>query len=385
MKLRQASEYLHKINEALLPGGVVSINRKVLPKIAFVRGKGAHLWDADGNRYIDYHAAFGPYLLGHNAEVVEDRVRRAQMENWTLTGSGTTPWEGLAAELLVKCVPTLERVQFTNTGSEATALAIRLARAASGRDHIVVMQGGYSGWQDEVACNVMTPLESIGPVKTEGEYAWVPMSAGIPVRTADYVHVIEFNSLKAVEWVFQTYPVASIQPDLAFFGKAIANGYPLAALGGRAEIMDLFNADDPKRRVMISGTDNGHPIPMAAAIGTMEFLLDSGPSFYAQLDSRTAYLTSQIEAELLKADQKPTIVRQGSAFCVYFMDHAPTSWHDIALHHDMDTDVDLRKGLIDEGIYVFPVATKQWSVSSAHTESDFEATIEALANVLARK
>src|SRR5438105_2781706 len=109
-----------------LPGGTVSLNRKVDPEIAFVRGKGAYLWDADGKRYIDYHAAFGPYLLGHNHPAVEAAVHQAQLDNWTLTGTGTTPWETEAAELLTQCVPMLDKVQFTNTGSEATYLALRL-------------------------------------------------------------------------------------------------------------------------------------------------------------------------------------------------------------------------------------------------------------------
>lgn len=126
-------------------------------------------------------------------------------------------------------------------------------------------------------------------------------------------------------------------------------------------------------------------MPKATAIGTVEFLLDSGPNFCARLEDRTASLTVRIEAALRKADLKTTLVRQGSAFCVYFKGNAPTSWHDIAQHHEMGADVELRKGLIDEGVYVFPIATKQWSVSSAHAESDFDSTREALANVYTRK
>jgi len=168
------SAELFERNARYIPGGTVSLNRKVEPEIAFVRGQGAYLWDVDGNRYVDYHAGFAPYLLGHADPDVEGGVQAAMRDGWTLAGSGTTPWEGQAAELLVRCVPNLEKVQFTTTGSEATYHALRLSRAFTGRDHVVVMQGGYNGWHDEVACNVMTPLDKIGPKVSQGEYPMVP-------------------------------------------------------------------------------------------------------------------------------------------------------------------------------------------------------------------
>jgi glutamate-1-semialdehyde 2,1-aminomutase len=424
-------------NRRYLPGGVVSLNRKVEPEIAFVRGKGACLWDADGNRYIDYHAGFAPYLLGHADPDVEAAVRRAMDEGWTLAGSGTTPWEGRAAELLVQCVTSLEKVQLTNTGSEATYHALRLARAYTGRDHIVVMQGGYNGWHDEVACNVMTPLEQIGPRRSPGEYPFVPLSAGMPSGVAERVHVVGFNDLESVAWAFQTYPVAcvltepilqnigvvkpdpgylaglralcdrhgvvfvldevktgfrhalggyqslaGVRPDLSVFGKAIANGYPLGAIGGRADILDLFDAPDPARRVLIAGTYNGHPVPTAAAIGAMEKLMREAPGLYLRLDT----LGRRMEEGLLsvfRAQGIPaTVARQGSAFCVYFMEGAPRCWHDIAEQHDMARDLRYRRALIERGVYHFPLPTKQGSISAAHTEEDIDRTLEAAGEVL---
>ncbi|RYZ18715.1 MAG: aminotransferase class III-fold pyridoxal phosphate-dependent enzyme, partial [Sphingobacteriales bacterium] len=268
-------------NSRYIPGGMVSLNRRVEPHIAFKRGQGSTLWDVDDNQYLDFHAAFAPYLLGHGDSDVEAAVINAVRNGWTLTGTGTTPWEGRAAELLIDSVSSLDMVQFTTTGSEATYHSLRLARTFTGRDHIVVMQGGYNGWHDEVACNVMTPLEKIGPRQSEGEYPFVPMTSGIPEGVADRVHVINFNDLQSLEWAFKTYPVACIlsepilqnigivlpqegylqgirdlcdrygvvwimdevktgfrhslggyqsiagvKPDLSIFGKAIANGYP---------------------------------------------------------------------------------------------------------------------------------------------------------------
>lgn len=421
-----------------IPGGCVSLNRRVDPEIVFVRGQGSRLWDADGNAYIDYHAAFGPYLLGHNHPEVEAAVQRAQRDGWTLTGTGTTPWEIEAAETFLQCVPSMDTVQFTNTGSEATYLALRLARAATGRDHIAVMQGGYNGWHDEVACNVMTPLDALGPQREDGEYPFVPMSAGMPSHVRERVHVLEFNSLAAVEWAFRTYPIAAlitepilqnigvirpdpgylaglrrlcdqygvvlildevktgfrhglggyqaiagVQPDLAVFGKAIANGYPVGALAGRRDLMGLFDDPNPARRVLIAGTYNGHPIPLAAAIATMQLLRDH-PEWYARLEALTAELCEGIAQIMATRGIKAQVVRQGSAFCPYRMDHAPRSWHDLATHHQMDWDTRFRRAAIAEGVYTFPLPTKQWSVSTAHSREDVEQTLEALDRALER-
>ena len=136
------------------------------------KAEGAYLWDAEGNRYIDYHAAFAPHFLGHNDPYVTEAVRRVLDDGASLYGSGTTVLEGRLAELVCKHVPAIEAVQFLNTGSEASYQAIRLARAITGRDHIIVMQGGYNGWHNDVSCNLMTPLEQLGPRVSPGEYPY---------------------------------------------------------------------------------------------------------------------------------------------------------------------------------------------------------------------
>jgi len=431
------STALFEKNNRVIPGGVVSLNRKVEPNIAFVRGKGSRLWDADGNEYLDFHAGFAPYLLGHGDAEVEAAVRRSMDENCTLSGSGTTPWEGRAAELLCECVPTVEKAQFTSTGSEATYLALRLARAQTGRDHIIVMQGGYNGWHDEVACNVMTPLEHTGPRVSRGEYPFVPLSAGMPSGIAERVHVLNFNDLESLEWAFQTYEVAcllsepilqnigivkpqenywqsvrelcdrygvvwamdevktgfrhalggfqslhDLKPDLSIFGKAIANGYPLGAIGGKAELMDLFDAPEAAKRVLIAGTYNGHPTPMFASIATMEKLKRERDTLYPRLESLGAQVENGLREAFAEAGITATIARQGSAFCTYFMDAAPRDWHDIAEKHDMDFDTRYRRALIEKGVYFFPLPTKQASISAAHSEADIERTIQATREVL---
>jgi glutamate-1-semialdehyde 2,1-aminomutase len=147
--------------------------------------------------------------------------------------------------------------------------------------------------------------------------------------------------------------------------------------------MDLFVDPDLARRVLIAGTYNGHPVPVAAAIATLERLLRDEDSFYTGLGALGHRMEDGLQSVLRKHGVTATVARQGSAFCVYFMDHAPQDWHDIAENHDMDFDLRYRRGLIDLGIYHFPLPTKQGSISASHSESDIDATLEATDRVLA--
>jgi glutamate-1-semialdehyde 2,1-aminomutase len=428
---RENSAALFRRNRRFIPGGVVSLNRLVEPEIAFVRGRGSRIWDVDGNEYIDYHAAFAPHLLGHNDPDVTAAVRRALDDDASLMGSGTNPWEGRLAELIVEHVPSVEQVQLTNTGSEATHHALRLARAHTGREGILLMQGGYNGWHDLVAHNVMTPLSAIGPRVSPGEYPIVPLTAGISRAALGEVHAVNFNDLASVEYVVRRHPIAAVllepilqnigvvkpapgyleglralcdregivlvfdevktgfrhalggyqslcgvMPDLCVFGKAVANGYPMGVIGGRAELMRYFHHDDPARRVMIAGTYNAHPIPTAAAIATLEKLAANEGAIYGHLERLGQRMEEGLAAIFAEAGWTATLSRQGSAFCAYFMGHAPRDWHDIAEHHDVDRDLAYRRALIDRGIYHFPQATKQGSLSSAHTDADVDETLD---------
>ena len=426
----KSSEIL-KHNQRFIPGGVVSVNRAVQPEIVFVKGQGAHIWDADGNRYVDYHAAFAPHFLGHNDPFVTDAVISVLGRAASLYGSGTTELEGQLAELICRHVPAAESVQFLNTGSEATCQAIRLARAVTGRDHIIVMQGGYNGWHDDVACNLMTPLTVVGERLSPGEYSYIPISAGIPVEHQKLVHPINFNDLESVDYVCQKYSVAAlitepilqnigivkpeagylhglrrladrrgfvlifdevktgfrhglggyakiagVTPDLVVFGKAMANGYPIAALGGKKELMDWFVHPDPAKRVLLAGTYNAHPVPTAAAIATIERLVKNDGEVYRHVEALGQEIQQGLEEILSARDLEAVVARQGSAFCTYFMNHCPKDWHDLAAHHDFGFDENLRRKLIDRGIYFFPLATKQCSISFAHTREDIRTTLE---------
>ena len=148
--------------------------------------------------------------------------------------------------------------------------------------------------------------------------------------------------------------VAGLRPDLVIYGKALANGYPIAALAGKASLMDYFVHPDPSRRVLLAGTYNAHPVPVAAAIATIQRLSQDNGAVYRHLDALGAQLDGGVRKAVANAGLTATLVRQGSAFCLFFMDHAPVDWHDLASHHDFESDVAMRQHLIDNGIYFFP-------------------------------
>jgi glutamate-1-semialdehyde 2,1-aminomutase len=432
-----ASEELLARNKRYIPGGVVSVNRAVHPEIAFERGAGSKLWDVDGNEYIDYHAAFGPHFLGHNDPYVTEAVVSTLRKQNSLFGSGTTALEGQLAKLICDYVPAAESVQLLNTGSEATYQAIRLARAFVGRDHIIKMQGGYNGWHNDVSCNLMTPLSELGPKVSPGEYPFLPISAGIPTEHQRLVHIVNFNDLDSVRYVCEKYPIAAlitepilqnigivkpapdylkglraladefgfvlifdevktgfrhalggyssivgVVPDLVVFGKAIANGYPLAVLAGREEMMNRFVDPSASRRVLLAGTYNAHPVPTAAAIATIERLVMNDGEVYRHTEALGKQIERGIVEILEKFGIKGSVARQGSAFCLYFMDHCPRDWHDLVMHNDFAVDTTMRRLLIDRGIYTFPLATKQCSISAAHSETDIDLTLKMMEEVL---
>lgn len=424
-------------NLRYIPGGVMSLNRRVEPALSFVRASGSQLWDAEGHQYIDLHAAFGPYLLGHNHPVVNEAVIETMQRGMSLYGSGTTEQEGELAELICRHIPWVESVQMLNTGSEATAQSLRLARAYTGRDHIIVMQGGYNGWHNDVAWNLMSSREQLGPRRSPGEYPKVAMSAGMPDAHRDLIHAVNFNDLDSIRFVCERFPIAAVilepvlqnigvvppqpgylqglraladefhfvlifdevktgfrhafggfaelsgvTPDLVVYGKAIANGFPIAALGGKRQIMDLFADPDLSRRVLLAGTYNAHPVPVAAAIATLQLLLADHGALFRTLEQNGAAIETALQSVAAETSSPLVVSRIGSAFCCYFMDHVPVDWHDILQHHDFNRDMALRLGMIERGVYAFPLAVKQMSISTAHTSLDIQHVIETISSLL---
>ena len=425
-------------NSRFIPGGLASLNRKADPVIAFSHAKGSRLWDIDGHEYIDYHAGFAPYILGHNDDDQIAAVIETLRNGRSNYGTGPTAEEGQLARLFLQAVPHVEKVQFFNTGSEATAQAIRVARAWTGRTHLIKMQGGYNGHHNAVATNLLSTREQLGGFPVHGdEYPRVPITAGIPPEEQVLTHAVPFNDLAAVERMVEKYPIAALitepvlqnigvvkpqpgylqglraladrhgfllildevktgfrsslggyQPiagvtaDLSTYGKAVANGFPLAALAGKAAYMDLAVTPDPQKRVLVAGTYNCHPVPLAAAIACLEKLMNPRLDVYGKLERLAARLESG-QRGLFKRHGVPAFIsRVGSASCVYFARQEPRDWWEVIEHHDAAFDLRYRRALIDRGIYHFPVIAKQGSISFAHTETDIDRTLEATDDVL---
>jgi glutamate-1-semialdehyde 2,1-aminomutase len=433
------SQELLAENSRLIPGGLASLNRKADPVIAFVRAKGSRLWDIDGREYIDYHAGFAPYILGHGDDDQIAAVTQAMHSQLSNYGSGPTPEEGELARLFLQAVPHAGKVQFFNTGSEATAQAIRVARARTGRSHLIKMQGGYNGHHNAVAMNLMSTREQLGGKAVHGdEYPTVPISAGIPPEELALTHAVPFNDLEAVERVAKKYGIAAlitepvlqnigvvkplpgylqglrdladrhgfllifdevktgfraslggyqaiagVTADLSTYGKAVANGFPLAAMAGREIYMDLAASADPAKRVLLAGTYNCHPIPVAAAMACLRKLMDPAQDVYGKLE-RLAQRLEAGQRELFSRHGIPAVIsRVGSASCVYFTPHGePHDWWDILEHHDAAFDARYRRALIERGIYHFPVIVKQGSISFAHSEADIDQTLNATGDAL---
>ena len=438
MSAKQAISSFDKYNiEAAkyIAGGVVSLNRKVNPAIVFDHAKGSKLYDVEGKEYIDYHASFAPYLLGHNFDAVNDAVIQSIKDEKSLYGSGTNALEIKLAKLMCELIPSLELIQVSNTGSEATAHAIRLSRAYTGREDIILAIGGYNGWHNEVSRAVMPSLAQVGKWVCPGEYPFVPLSAGIPDATKRKVHLVNYNDLESVEYVMKRFPVAcviaepvlqnvgvilpkpgylqglydlceangtvlvfdevktgfrsalggyqsvaGIRPHLSVFGKAVANGYPLGIIGGKREIMEQFDAPDPTKKVLIAGTYNAHPINTTAAIATLEIL--KNPAIYEHISAVSNELYTGLTSLFREKGMPVSVVNNASAFCVYFSEKAPTDLHDMLENVDFKMDLQYRKALINKGVYHIPIACKQGSVSYSHSHEDIAKTLEKTREVL---
>ncbi|WP_158856192.1 aspartate aminotransferase family protein [Lunatibacter salilacus] len=427
---------LLKRNEKWIPGGVVSLNRKSDPNISFSKGFGSRIWDMEGNEYIDYQAGFASAFLGHNDPDVNEAIIQSIGDNLVLMGSGPTDHEGILAELFCKCVPTAESLQITCTGSEATYHAIRISRAVTQRDHIIIIQGGYNGWHNDVSANVISQFEEIGERVSPGEYPFDSLSGGIPESHKSLVHIVNFNDLKSVQYVIKRYPVAcvllepilqnvgivkpeegylnglrnladqegfllifdevktgfrhalggyqsicGVTPDLSTFGKAVANGYPIGVIAGKKKYMDYFIHTEKQTRVLVAGTFNAHPITNVAAIATLKKLASDEHGVYRHVEKMGDLLESGLNEILNRFSLPFHLARERSAFCLYFMDHAPKDFHDILLNNNFELDKEYRAALIGQGIFNFPLPIKQGSISYAHTAADIEETLEKTKNV----
>jgi glutamate-1-semialdehyde 2,1-aminomutase len=407
----------------VIPGGVNSGQRQLegLEDLVVASTSGATFTDTKGRTYADYHAAFGPPVLGHNDPDV-DRAASEMSRKVDLMGVGVTEGEIELAERLVELIPSVSKVLLTMTGSEATFHALRVARAATGRRYIIKFQGCYHGWHDSVAMNVISAPERVGMKD--------PLSTGILPEVLDATIVLPFNDADAVQRELETRPgsvaaiilepiphnvgallpkpgylqrlrelctkhgtvlifdevitgfrhglggfqsVAGVTPDLTTFGKAIANGYPMGGIGGRADLMDLFSSS-PGQPVLFAGTYNGHPGMVAAALATIaKMQREPVHEHIFRLGERARSGLRDLYRRL----GIPVVVTGfGSVFVTYFME-GPAERYDDLLRNDKAMYVGYRRNLLEHGVFELPMNLKRSHISYAHKDADIDALLEA--------
>jgi glutamate-1-semialdehyde 2,1-aminomutase len=409
-----------------IPGGVNTCRRRSDPPICIRRGHGAYLEDVDGRRYIDYHAAYGAILLGHAHRAVDDRVAGA-IADGVLFGLGVTAAEVELARKITAHVPCADQVVVCGSGSEATYHAIRLARGVTGREKIVKFQGCYNGFHDYVLRNVLSPAGKVGKR--------APESAGMLAAAIDATLVCRFNDLDDVTRTVERHPdrvaaiilepvahnspgilprpeflaglreicdregivlifdevitgfrhhlggyqaIAGVTPDLATFGKAIANGYPLAAIAGRRELMERYTTTWTGD-VHFGGTFNGNAIGVNAALATIE-CLEREPvhQHVFRLGERMRAGLREIAG---RAGIPATVAGFGSLFVLLFMD-GPLESYDDVLRNDNELFVRYRRQLIARGVLEMPESLGRSHISYSHSEDDIDRSLEAAEEAL---
>jgi glutamate-1-semialdehyde 2,1-aminomutase len=384
--------------------------------VFFERGAGAYLWDADGNRYIDYVGSWGPAILGHAHPAVVAAVRQAAEKG--LSFGAPTALETQMAELITESMPSIEKLRMVSSGTEATLSAIRLARGVTGRDKIIKFEGCYHGSSDSLLVKAGSSALTLG----------VPSSPGVPKALAELTVTLEYNNADHVREAFRAIgrdiagvivePVAGnmncvppvpgfletlreectrlgsllifdevmtgfrvarggaqglfgITPDLTTLGKVIGGGMPVAAFGGRADIMDRITPDGP---VFHAGTLSGNPIGMAAGIATLKLV--TGHGFFEALTARTAQLARGFQ-ERARAEGVPLLAQGvGGMFGIFFTEESSITRFAQVMACDVERFKRFFHAMLDGGIYLAPSAYEAGFVSAAHTDADIRETLD---------
>jgi glutamate-1-semialdehyde 2,1-aminomutase len=405
--------------ENLFPGGVNSPVRAFKavgrPPLILVSGQGSRVRDADGNVYLDYISSWGPALLGHGHPQVVEAVRSAALDGFALGATG--PREIELGRRIRAAMPSIERLRFVSSGTEAVMSAIRLARGATGRDVVVKFAGGYHGHSDSLLVDAGSGLATLA----------MPGSAGVTEGAARDTIVVPFNDPAAIATAFAAFgdriacvilePVVAnvgiippdpgyleflrgltesngallifdevitgfrlakggaqeryaIRPDLTTMGKIIGGGMPVGAYGGRADLMRLIAPEGP---VYQAGTLSGHPIAMAAGIATLDLLT---PALYESLERAGARLEAGLHEAAAEAGRAVSITRVGSLLTVFFRPTAPRNGGE-ALASDRAAFARFFGAMLDEGVLLPPSQFEAWFLGAEHTDSDIDATVAA--------
>jgi glutamate-1-semialdehyde 2,1-aminomutase len=424
--MRPSSEALFERSQKLIPGGVNSPVRAFRSvggtPVFFERALGAHAWDVDGNRYIDYIGSWGPAILGHADPLVLAAVERAARNG--LSFGAPTAGELKLAEALVAAVPSIESVRLVSSGTEATMSAIRVARGFTGRSRIVKFEGCYHGHGDSLLVKAGSGALTLGQ----------PSSAGVPPELAQHTLVLQYNDIEEVQRTFREIgdtiaavivePIAGnmnmvlpqpgflqalrdactrhgsvlifdevmtgfrvapgsaqglygITPDLSTFGKVIGGGMPLGAFGGRRDVMAFVAPTGP---VYQAGTLSGNPVAVAAGLATLEQLLK--PGFHDRLAATTRAVCDAFVAAGQANGIALSAQSVGGMFGLYFRSEPPRNFAEVmqcdgvrfnAFFHEM----------LGRGVYLAPSAYEAGFVSIAHGEREVAETAAAAREALA--
>ncbi|HZY72017.1 MAG TPA: glutamate-1-semialdehyde 2,1-aminomutase [Edaphobacter sp.] len=416
------SRQLQQRAERLLPGGVdspVRAFRAVGGEPPFVtHAQGAYLFDADGNRYLDYFGSWGPMILGHAFPAVVEAIQQAAARGASFGASIAA--EADLAELVTKCFPAVEKLRFVSSGTEACMSAIRLARGFTGRNFIIKFEGCYHGHSDAMLVKAGSGVATLG----------IPGSAGVPAETAQHTLALPFNDLAAVRQAFAAYPGAiacvivepvvgnagtippaagfleglraltaeqgtllildevmtgfrlslggaqqlyGIRPDLTTLGKIIGGGLPCGAFGGRADVMDCLAPLGP---VYQAGTLSGNPLAMAAGIVTLQELMAKQDLIYPALEKTTAAIADGVAGIAREAGVALTVNRVGSMFTWFFTAEAVTDFASAATS-DTAAFGRFHRAMMEAGVWLPPSQFEAAFVSTAHGETEVEMTLAA--------
>lgn len=413
---------LRDAGRSLFPGGVNSPVRSFRSvggsPVPIAHASGPFVWDAEDRRYIDYIAAFGPLILGHAHPAIVDAVQKAA-ESGTAFGA-LSPGEVELGQRITAATG-LERIRFVNSGTEATMTAIRLARAATGRELIVKFDGCYHGHNDGLLVRAGSGVATLG----------MSDSAGVPGAIAGLTAVLPYNDIDALRtWfdehgsetaavIVESIPgnmglvlpdgdfLAALQEiprahgamliadevitgfrlryglsdrlpaaDLVCLGKIIGGGLPVGAFGGRAGLMSLLAPEGP---VYQAGTLSGNPLVMAAGAAMLDTLADGKP--YRRAAELAGHLENGLRAAVRRAEVPASVVREGSMVTLFFRAEPPRNYAE-ARESDTEAFAAFHRGMLERGIMLPPSQFETWFVSSAHTEAEIDTTVMAAHEVL---
>ncbi len=406
----------------LLPGGVdspVRAFRAVGGDPPFVeRAEAAYLWDADGNRYLDCFGSWGPMILGHAFPPVVQAIQQAAARGASFGASHR--YEGDLAELVRRCFPSVEKLRFVSSGTEACMSAIRLARGFTGRKFVLKFEGCYHGHADALLVKAGSGIATLG----------IPGSAGVPEETAMHTLALPYNDLAAVETAFALHPeqiacvivepvvgnagtilpaagylaglrritrqhgallildevmtgfrlslggaqqIYDITPDLTTLGKIIGGGLPCGAFGGRADVMEFLAPLGP---VYQAGTLSGNPLAMAAGIATLTYLLQHQDAVYSGLERTTQRIADGVAAIATEAGVAMNTNRVGSMWTWFFTGQPVTDFTSAATS-DTAAFGRFHRAMMEAGIWLPPSQFEAAFLSTAHGDSEVELLLQA--------